>query len=270
MKNQLIIFSKNRGLQLDGLLYSINLYSDHLFDKISVIYKADSDYIEGYNILKDDYEFVNFIEEKNFKKDLISNILDNYEFTTFGVDDCIFYEEIKETQNEILEKISSDVVCFSCRLGTNCVYSHPANLHFNIRNYVEKNGFLSWNWREQQSGDFNYPLGTDFHIFRTEFILNLIKNLSFFNPNTMESNMQNFLQVLKPKMVSFSHSKVVSIPINLVNDTHPNRNGLKYPVSIEELNKRFLNGEVIDIKSMDFSEIKGCHQELNFEFLKIE
>jgi hypothetical protein len=72
-----------------------------------------------------------------------------------------------------------------------------------------------------------------------------------------------------PKIVKcFNESKLVSIPVNLVNDTFSNRHGLQFGISEKELNNRFMSGEIIDLNSMDFSNINGPHKEIKYEFKK--
>ena len=67
-------------------------------------------------------------------------------------------------------------------------------------------------------------------------------------------------------MASFIHSKMVSVPVNLVNDTFKNRHGLEFYISEEELNNRYLGGEVISYYDLDFDEINGPHKELEYKF----
>jgi hypothetical protein len=70
-------------------------------------------------------------------------------------------------------------------------------------------------------------------------------------------------------MVAYKTSVLVNSPNNIVNQTHPNRKGEKFNFSTKELNEKYLNNEVIDYNSIDFSSIIGCHQELEFKFKKI-
>jgi hypothetical protein len=67
-------------------------------------------------------------------------------------------------------------------------------------------------------------------------------------------------------MKSFTESKLVSIPVNLVNDTFNNRHGLEFGISEKELNDRFLSGEFIDLNSLKFSNINGPHKEIIYVF----
>lgn len=269
MRNQLIIFSKNRACQLHLLLTSINRNASDFFDKITVIYKANDEYINGYEKLKSNTGFnVTFVSEKNFKNDLLLTIDDELEYTTFLVDDVVVYGNINGKKQSVLGKITNNVCCFSLRLGLNCTYSHPANLSYNITSHTKEDDMVFFNFKEQMNGDFKYPLSTDGHIYKTEMIKELLIDTEFNNPNTLEANIQRHIGIIKSDMVCFETSKVVSIPANLVNETFKNRHGLTHFFSEESLNKSFLNDEIIDFDKMLFNDINGPHKEIKYEFKK--
>ena len=247
LKNNLIIFSKNRACQLHLLLDSISVNCIGLFNNISVLYYHDTDeYGYGYVKLGKSYPNINSIKEIYFRDDLLRIIDLMYDYTTFLVDDVVFYGKI--LNNGILTLINDNTICFSLRLGLNCVYSHPANIYYKIGSYENNNDYVTFDYTQQENGDFKYPLSTDGHIFNSKLIKQLLSEINFCNPNTLESNLQSFLFTNKiPKLVKcFNQSKLVSVPVNLVNKTHSNRNGLEFSISELELNNRNLNGDFID------------------------
>jgi len=266
MRNQLIIFSKNRASQLNLLLESIELNASHLFDTINVVYKADEDYVSGYELLKPKFPSVIFNLERNFRSDVITLISEDTEFTTFLVDDVVIYDKITESKELILSSIHDKVCCFSLRLGLNCEYSHPANLSYKIKNYGLLNGMITFQHRIQGPGDFSYPLSTDGHIYKTEKLRDMLLMIPFTNPNSLEANLQRVIGSVPELMVSFEKSKLVSIPANLVNDSFKNRHGLQYYFSEKELNDRYLKNETIDLAAMDFTKINGPHKEIEYKF----
>jgi hypothetical protein len=269
MKNKVIIFSKNRACQLQLLFDSIALNAPYFFDKINVLYLAEGEHQNGYNKLIMKYPFITFINETDFKKDVLDLITLDYDFTTFLVDDAIIYDEIpNDLKQNIFNNFTSDVCCFSLRLGLNCNFSHPANMSYQINEYEETEDFIKFDFRLQK-GDFAYPLSTDGHIFRTKEIRSLIRGTRFNNPNTLEANLQRFLNGIKHMIVSFKTSKVVSIPVNLVNTTFNNNHGLTYDYDVDELNTKFLNNEFIDFSELDLSGINGPHKEIEYKFIKI-
>jgi FkbM family methyltransferase len=71
-----IIFSKDRAMQLDATLKSFYMYcKDYPSVDLKVIYtSSDQYYAIQYRQLAAEYEEVDFIKEKNFKEDLLSNV----------------------------------------------------------------------------------------------------------------------------------------------------------------------------------------------------
>lgn len=267
-KNQLIIFSKNRACQLNLLLDSLKVNATLLFDKIHVLYKAENNYALGYEKLKERYTGINFHEENNFRRDLFKLIDDEVEVTTFMVDDAVVFKKILARKIDIIKPVVKYFVIFSLRLGENCVYSHPANLGYTLGEHEVNGEYITFDYTKQQVGDFKYPLSTDGHIFNTRLIKDLLIEIDFYNPNTLEANLQRFVVTNSiPKIVKcFRESKLVSIPVNLVNDSFNNRHGLEFGISEKELNDRYLNGETIDLKSMDFNGVNGPHKEIIYKF----
>ena len=252
----LIVFSKNRPMQLQATIESSRL---GCFDNIDVIYKSDDEYKEGYEILKIRFPKVNFVEQTDFKKDLLG--LFKYEWTCFAADDDIFYGQFDKS---ILKEITNDVVCFSLRLGMNINYCYSNDKPNQIKNYEDKGEFIKFNWREQEL-DFGYPLSVISHIFRTTQIKALSEKEVYSNPNIYEGVLQRHLEGLQANMVAYKQSRVFGVPANRVNDTNANRNGLKNPYTTEELNRMYLEGKKINVNK--YFNITACQQEIKYFFI---
>jgi hypothetical protein len=269
-KNQLIIFSKNRACQLNLLLDSIKNNAPLLFDKINVLYKAEDGYTLGYLKLKEKFKTINFHSEENFRRDLFKLIDDDIETTTFMVDDAVVFRKIMARKIDIIKPVVNDYVIFSLRLGENCTYSHPANINYSLGVHEINGEYLIFDYTKQQTGDFRYPLSTDGHIFNTKLIKDLLIEIDFNNPNTLEAYLQRFVMSNSiPKTIKcFRESKLVSIPANLVNNTFKNRHGLEHYMSEKELEEKFISGETIDLSALDFNMVNGPHKEIKYIFKK--
>lgn len=262
-----IIFSKDRAPQLRLLIYSIQKNAPHAFN-LNVIYKHSNDsFKNGYEKVKNEFfSICNFVEQTdNFKEDVINLLNSESEYSCFFTDDDIIYKPF--SMDEVKSTIASDddVFCFSLRLGTNTTFCYAMNTPNVFKNYDQTNDILKWDWTVHYL-DFGYPLSVDGHIFRTKDILKLTKKVGFTNPNTYEAGLQIFDTFPKFKMASFEHSVLVNTPNNIVNTSFANRNGLTYGASVDGLNKDYLEGKIIELESMDFSNIIGCHQEIEFKY----
>jgi hypothetical protein len=128
--------------------------------------------------------------------------------------------------------------------------------------------FLVWNRRSVAPiTSFNYPLSVDAHIFRQEQARYWAAVTQFSNPNELESNwhLQNEPNA-PPLMACLPLSPMVNSPVNRVQDQYANKYGETFGFTSEELNIRYLDGDRIDLKSIDPDKVIGCHQEFEVRF----
>jgi len=262
-----IIFSFDRAAQLHLLLESIEKNAKNIFN-ISVLYKSSNEEFEkSYSLLASRFININWVPETNFKEQTLKLLDSNLDYTCFFTDDDIIYNGVKE--EEIIDCLKdNDIFCFSLRLGFNVNVCYSMKCENVLIPDKQDQKFVWWNWVKSYA-DFGYPLSVDGHIFRTKEIKKLIRAINFLNPNTLEGGLQIFDNYPKEIMVAYKTSSLVNSPNNIVNETHPNRKGEKYKFLAEELNEIYLSGKIIDYNSIDFSDIKGCHQELDFKFKNI-
>lgn len=257
-------------MQLDALLRSVFHFSKNFFDKISVIYTYSNFlHYRSYKKLINQYQCnVSFYKESifySFSRLVQKVINENYSHVLFMTDDDIVFKHLSLSDKKfIIDILENETVCtFSLRLGLNCTYSHPANLHFKLKNYqIINNEYLMWNWREQDPGDFSYPLSLDGHIFTKNTLLPILSSFKGKNPNVLESFMQNFLSIIPNKIYSFIHSKMVGVPVNRVSISSSNHYGKKFFYDNKLLAKKYLQGYIIDFHKMNFENIYSAHQEL--------
>jgi hypothetical protein len=265
-----IIFSKDRAMQLHLLLESILLNFNVEDYKLNILYKASNDeYNRGYNTIRDLFPQFTYKREESFKEDLLS-LFNDSEYTVFLTDDDIIYQSFKLNNDELHNIFEiSNSSCFSLRLGlntTNCytmqklnkLESYKTHSFYHDTDLIEP--VISWKVGDG-TNDYAYPMSVDGHIFKTEYIKNLCEILEYSNPNLFEGFLSNFG---KPDMIisSYQNSKLVNSPINRVQETFQNLSGMKYRYSVEDLNEMYLDGLILNLEKMNFNEITGCHQEI--------
>jgi len=271
-----IVFSKDRPMQLDLLLETMISRFDIEDYKVNILYKSSNDEFQrGYDLLINKYPQFNFKKEESFKRDLIS-LFEDSEYTTFFVDDIIFYNDLKLTRDELHNIFMiTEANCFSLRLGLNTNHCYTQQRLNKLNNYKTHNFYfdidliepvISWKVKDG-TNDYGYPMSTDAHIFKTKEIKNLCELIEYTNPNTFEALLSNFSN---PEMIiaSYEYSKIVNSPINKVQNVFENLAGMNYGYSAEDLNEMFLDGLSFNVSKMNFTEIKGCHQEIQ-PFFKI-
>lgn len=255
-----VVFSRDRAMQLDAFLESIETWVPTLYQPLVVFYRATtSEFATAYETLRRARPHVEWVEENSFRDDLL-DLLGSEPLLAFHTDDDVFFGEAPDFT------VDEDEVCFTLRLGLNTTYSYPLDIHEQLDQPDIRGDRVAWGWREQGPGSFSYPLALNGHVFRGAEARDWLARLDYSNPNELESALQALKDEVRPRMASFTRSSVVSIPANIVNDTFPNRQSGRFGVA--DLNSRFLEGVRIDLGGMDFDDVDACHAEIPYVFAR--
>jgi hypothetical protein len=255
-----VVFSKDRAMQLDACLRSIMRYAPY-DGPILVIYKASSEqFAQAYRSL-DSTDGVRLVpESESFHRDAVQAIDPGHNYTVFHTDDDVFFRAPPAAP-----LLPDGCAAFSLRLGENTTYCYSLNRTQAVPPTVGEGLFIAWDWTRAQ-GDFAYPLSLDGHILATPLLLKILARMRFSNPNELERELNFRRHLAPPLMLAFRKSCLVSLPANVVSETHRNRSGEHPENSPEALNARFLAGERIDLDAMDFSDVQAAHQEVPLIF----
>jgi len=223
-----------------------------------VIFRATSPrFATAYEMLRDDRPNVTWVEECAFRDDLLAS-LGPEPLVVFHTDDDVFFDGVEPFE------LRDDEVCFTLRLGLNTTYCYPLDVDERLEAPTIERERVSWSWRDQAPGAYSYPLALNGHVFRSAEARDWLDRAAYANPNELEAALQQFNDEARPRMASFTHSRVLSIPANIVNETFNNRHGGLHEPG--ELNDRFLAGDRVDVGAMDFSAVTACHQEIALAF----
>ena len=285
-----LIPSKDRACQLRLLLESIKQNANDIFTKIHILYTASNDeYQAGYLKLQEE-EILDNIEwqrEKDFTKDFIAAINDySSDYICGIVDDCVFYKKLPSGPELIENIFEKDVFCFSFRMGLNTVvqnYLLPDH-RFELTNSKITSHFVKWNWLDWDSRlNYGYPISLDGHIYRGGELAELTAKYEFPCLRDWEGILAGKTRRggkvfdetnnVGDHMVAYRQNVLFSIPCNCVQDP-PLISGQINPHTESDLNKRYLDGEVIDLNALEsmFQNVSWCHNEipLSFKFLHKE
>ena len=260
-----VVFSKDRAMQLDACLRSIELLAPYSGPIVVVYLATTADFANGYRRLPSG-ERVRFVEQgDDFQGAVLSALDPRSACTVFHTDDDVFFRK-----PATVPVLPPGFAAFSLRLGKNTTYCHTADRAQRVPEAASDGGdLLAWNWARAE-GDFAYPMSLDGHIFSTELLLRMLHRARFTNPNHLEEELHYRRYLAPPSMLSFRESCLVSIPANIVSATHQNRARHSADTSAEALNVRFLAGERIDLAAMDFSAVRGAHQAIPYAFTRAD
>jgi hypothetical protein len=199
-------------------------------------------------------------QSNDFRRDLITLLQTKRTYTVFHTDDDLFFRS-----PPVAPFVPDDYAAFSLRLGENITFWYGARSEQTPPAAKADGELLDWEW-PQATGYFGYPMSLNGHVMRTDLIRGLVRHARFQNPNELEEELDLRRYRTPPRMLSFRQSCVVTIPANIVSSTHVNRASENPNWSAGALNVRFLAGERIDIDAMDFSAVRGAHQEIPYVF----
>lgn len=264
-----VIFSRDRPMQLDLLLRSIDANAPGVLSPLIVLYRAtDPAYEEGYFICQEEHREVLFLPDGPTTLRVGAKLMEAKDWSCCLTDDSVFYRPLDRAQP--FEGLSPDVLCVSLRLGRNTTWCYPHNRKQPLPKFqsrkIKNLSLLVWDWRRARD-DFGYPGSLDGHVFRSAMIRVALHDCP---PTSLPNQIEEYLvDVVKDDgrlMACYEHSYLMGLPLNIVTPTHSNRNGQKYPHSVQELNNRFLTGERVDLEALDFSDVRGAHQEIPLVF----
>ena len=280
-----LIPSKDRACQLRLLLESIKQNANGIFTKIHVLYTTSNEGYEAGYIKLQEEEILDNIEwqkEKDFTKDFIGAINDySSDYICGIVDDCVFYKKLPSGVELIEKEFEDDVFCFSFRMGLNTVtqnYLQPER-KYHLKDANVDKYFIKWNWKDWDSVlNYGYPISLDGHIYRGKELATLTTKYKFDYLRQWEgvlagNTRRDKTNDLGDHMVAYRQNVLFSIPCNCVQDP-PMISGQINPHTESDLNKRYLDGEVIDLNALEpmFQNVSWCHNEipLSFKFLQKE
>jgi glycosyltransferase involved in cell wall biosynthesis len=266
----LIVFSKDRAMQLDACLRSFFARcSDSANATIAVLYATTTHaHQTAYDELVRHYDTVHFIREKRFKQDLLSAI-QGYQLVLFVTDDSIFIRPFQLRAMSDALGAHRDALGFSLRLGRNINYCYPADTSQATPSFEEiESGMLRFNWPDAWH-DFGYPLELSSSLYRIALLLRLLRQLTFRNPNTLEDALsKNAASYASshPRLLCFSSSVAFAVPANMVQELRINRSGSDTAFTAEQLLIAFQAGKRIVLEPLDGFVPNACHQEIAFDF----
>jgi len=271
---KILIFSKDRPLQLEALLESLFLHCKDIthpkyFPNITVLYTVSSVKYD-YSKIMARYPVVKFLQETNFTDNVLSE-LDSHSNVLFLVDDTIFVKDFTLSNMEAVLKNES-ISGISLRLGLNTSYSYATNSNQTIPNVFDVgHGMVAFNWRNA-SGDFNYPFELSSSLYRVSTLNEVLQTRNFSNPNTLEYLLTGLMKSTQTiYLVMYRLSAAFSAPLNSVqNNNWLNRFSELKEHAADILNELYMNNKRIDVvKVANKLQLSSCHQEFTVsEYLK--
>lgn len=265
---RLLICSKDRGSQLNLLLRSI--YKNSSFTDITIIYTYSSEeFKQGYIKCIKQHNDVNFICENGFRNTVFNVLEKSEDLVCPLVDDDVFYRKCEIQDIAILECLNNiQNSVFSLRVGSNITvgdnFTNQPIQQPSFQGIMYENKELGLAWKKLPGHTpFGYPISLDGHVFKRDWFLKRCQEIEFLTPNFLEGNLQRFNDDFTTMMCPVE-SVVTSIPANRVQSEFENKTIGE--ITPEELNRRWLDGEEIDLEEIEKFNVNCTHSNISYKF----
>ena len=269
-----LIFSRDRAMQLQAAIESFFLHcGDSDKAKLYVLYSHSNQmHRRQYNRLKEKFDNISFVEQTNFKEQVLA-VIDNCEHVLFMVDDNLFVRDFYLSDIVRSLRSNSDAAAFSLRLGKNTNYCYPRDANQGLPQFQQlDSGILKYDWTQAEF-DFGYPLEVSSSVYGAADIRQLLAQLEFDNPNVLEGLMAANARLYtksKANLLCYERSVTFCNPINTVQSVWANRAGTNHRYSADNLAQLFEQGTKIDVERYSNFVPNACHQEVELSLKKAD
>lgn len=258
-------------MQLYALLESLELYVSGI-DTTIVIYRSSNEKFEdAYNKVHQAFKDTAMIKQAEPLKDFKPLTLNAFnkssnEFIMFAVDDLIVTDYFDVSKAiDLIEKTGS--YGFYYKMGKNLSHCYTWNCPQVLPTFNQLNQDVS-SWQFCQGyADWAYPNTLDMTLYRKKDIQDNFKKMDYCSPNGLEACWAGCAtNVLKCLGLCFENSKVVNIPLNIVQKHCKNRN--MNHITTEQLLEIFESGQKIDIHALYKVKNTAVHMEYKPQFVE--
>lgn len=245
-----IVFSKDRPMQLHGYLESIIRASGCREEQIYVLYKEVPPIC--YDKVISSFPRVKWIPEEDFGMQVKGLVERADDYIVFGCDDVVFTDRFDLQQMEMYLEENERIFGFSLRLGRN-IKPVPKKIK-------SAGQICSWIWTDN-TGHYGYPWELDCTMYRKKDVLGILQKIGKVeSPNYLESipEENRAAYIKRPGMASYTgDSKAMVITVNRVQDTHPNQVDDSKPTDVLSLFIRYQ----YESRKLDLDRIWNCKRQ---------
>jgi hypothetical protein len=262
MTSCVVVFSKDRALQLDGTLRSFDRYARNTRGWERLVLYADSTprHAGQYLRLARELPAWRFVRERSFQEEVL-RVVDGKDLVLWVVDDTLFVRTFDLAALSAHLLAQPTVAGVSLRLGSNTTHSHGAKALLPPMERLDEDA-RKYEWRSAE-GEFAYPFEVSSSIYRTADLLPALSSGQYGNPSMLEGVLAQ-LAASTPcqDLICLEQSAAFSAPLNRVQTTYANEHGKTHPYPAWMLAAWFDEGFRIEVARLDGFVPHACHLEV--------
>lgn len=181
---QVLVFSRDRPLQLDGYLSSLAAHLDGEA-LVRVLYRVEGAYAPAYARVRADHPEAEFVAEQDFAAQTRDLLRADPPLVLFGCDDVVFTGLVNPAAAGFAIG-DSDLLGFSLRLGCNVTRSLFVGVM--PQPYASPGRRFAWDVTDAASvGDWAYPWELDGTVYPADFVRAVADAVDAPSPNQLEA-----------------------------------------------------------------------------------
>jgi hypothetical protein len=270
-----LVFSRDRPLQLDGMLRSLRRHCRDLAElRLTVVYRATSRHQRSaYAVLaRDHVATARFVPESSFEDDvreaLVGSDRDDA-LVLLLVDDVVLVRPFTLAAAATALGSQDRALALSLRLGHNTTFVQPRGEIVPAADLALVGGdgddaLLRTRWTEAQ-GDFGYPFDLSCSLYRGADITDALRDIRFDGPNLLEHRLWERREAFvdRPFLLLHRRARGFAIPANRVQDVAPNPTSGSARHSPQRLLQAYRRGWRLDVAAYDGFSPPTCHFEID-------
>lgn len=252
-----VVFSRNRPYQLHGLLESARRFGGVDLATVAVLHRYEDECLPGLEVVQATFPEVSWRGGTDFGAELRSTLHDCGETMAFCTDDSVFTRWVPwETAAGLLASLP-DVVAWSHRCGLHLSRCYPLDCEQPLPDLYRAGDAWLWAWGDQATiYDWACIGSIDATQFRTADVMWWAADTTA--PNTLEDTLNTAIRSSgRPLAACASFSCYMTLPLNVVQTTHPNRHA---GGTAAELHTAYMAGRRPDVDRVRAFVNESCHQ----------
>lgn len=268
-KVDLVLYSFDRPIQLFALLESISTYFSGINNCSVIVRASNSKFKSCYEEVQENFKQFNFLFQgdnphSDFKDLLLKSAdLNGNGYIMFGVDDIIVkdYVNLAQCANKLEE---TQAYSLFLRLGCNIDYCYSLNCPTPLPAHQIVKDVIKWQFKDG-AGDWDYPNNNDMTLYRKKDALKCFNSI----PLRSTAYEGDWASLANHNLygICFRESKIVNIPLNIVNEEYRDNKSMN-AYTTEELLNIFKKNLKIDITPFHKVQNKSAHQEYQLKFIR--